>query len=156
MQSSFPGLSRFFFLQAEAFGHFSFFVSDHASIFSSNFNGSNFGPLSCELGELYIQNSYPMFTYNISAPSSSIFIGFCDVEFWAHMRAPPISETLCEGLYSESTQVEVSHEKRWNIKSMMPNCTCTSYYVPYHDCEIPCPVLGTSGLAETQLIRSGY
>ena len=81
MQSSFPGLSRSFFLQAEAFGHFSFFVSDFASIFSSNFNGSNFGPLSCELGELYIQNSYPMFTYNISAPSSSIFIGFCDVEF---------------------------------------------------------------------------
>ena len=56
---------------------------------------SNFGPLACKLGEHYIQNLYPMFTYNIPGTSSLIFIGFWGIEFWANMRPRPISETLC-------------------------------------------------------------
>ena len=68
-------------LQGEKVGHFLDFVSDFCLIFAFNPKVSNFGPLACKLGELYIQNSHPMFTYNIQGTSSLIFIGFCDVEF---------------------------------------------------------------------------
>ena len=81
MQRGFPDISRFFILEAEEVGNFSCFVSDFVSIFNFYFDGPNFGPLACKLGELYIQNSHPMFTYNIQGTSSLIFIGFCDVEF---------------------------------------------------------------------------
>ena len=81
MQRGFPDLSRFFILEPEEVGNFSIFVSKFVSIFTFNFDGSNFGPLASKLGELYIHNSHPMFTYNIQGTSSLIFIGFCDVEF---------------------------------------------------------------------------
>ena len=81
MQRGFPDISRFFILEAEEVGHFLDFVSDFCLFFAFNPKVSNFGPLACKLGELYIQNSHPMFTYNIQGTSSLIFIGFCDVEF---------------------------------------------------------------------------
>ena len=68
-------------LQGEKVGHFLDFVSNFGWIFTFNLKMSNFDPLACKLGELYIQNSHPMFTYNIQGTSSLIFIGFCDVEF---------------------------------------------------------------------------
>ena len=95
MQRGFPDLSQFFIQEAEEVGNFSFFVSDFVSIFNFYFDGPNFGPLASKFGELYIQNSYPMFTYNTPGISSLIFMEFCGIEFWAHMRPRPIYETLC-------------------------------------------------------------
>ena len=69
------------YLQGDKVGHFLDFVSDFFLIIALNPKVSNFGPLACKLGEHYIQNLYPMFTYNIPGTSSSIFIGFCGIEF---------------------------------------------------------------------------
>ena len=63
-------------LQGEKVGHFLDFVSDFGPIFIFNLKMS-----ACKLGELFIQNSHLMFTYNIPGTSSSIFIGFCGIEF---------------------------------------------------------------------------
>ena len=68
-------------LQGEKVGHFLDFVSDFGPIFIFNLKMSNFDPLACKLGDLFIQNSHLMFTYNIPGASSSIFIGFCGIEF---------------------------------------------------------------------------
>ena len=95
MQRGFPDISRFFILEAEEVRNFSFFVSHFVSIFTFNFVRPNFGPLASKFGELYIQNSHPMFTYNTPGISSLIFMEFCGIEFWAQMRPRPISETLC-------------------------------------------------------------
>ena len=102
MQRGFPDLSRFFIQEAEEVGNFSFFVSNFVSIFNFYFNGPNFGPLASKFGELYIQNSYPMFTYNTPGISSLIFMEFCGIEFWAQMIPRPISETLCGAALSPS------------------------------------------------------
>ena len=64
------------YLQGDKVGHFLDFVSDFCLFFAFNPKVSNFGPLACKLGELYIQNSHPMFTYNIPGTSSLIFMEF--------------------------------------------------------------------------------
>ena len=91
------GVGRFgpITLQGEAVGQFSGFISVFLYFFISKPEVPNFDALACKLGEPHIQNSHPMFTYNIPGISSSIFIGFCGIEFWTNMRSPPISETLC-------------------------------------------------------------
>ena len=68
-------------LQGEKVAHFLDFVSDFGPIFIFNLKMSHFDPLAWKLGELFIQNSHLMFTYNILGTSSSIFIGFCGIEF---------------------------------------------------------------------------
>ena len=69
------------YLQGDKVVHFLDFVSDFCLIFAFNPEVSNFGPLACKLGEHYIQNLYPMFTYNIPGTSSLIFIEFWGIEF---------------------------------------------------------------------------
>ena len=69
------------YLQGDKAGHLLDFVSDFSLIFAFNPKVSNFGPLACKLGELYIQNLHAMFTYNIPGTCSLIFIGFWGIEF---------------------------------------------------------------------------
>ena len=80
-QSIRAGVFRSFFLQSEEEEQFWGFVSVFFYFFISKPEVPNFDALACKLGELCIQNSYIMFTYNIQGTSSLIFIGFCDVEF---------------------------------------------------------------------------
>ena len=68
-------------LLGEEVGHFLDCVNDFGPIFTFNLEISNFDPPACKLGELFIQNSDLMFTYNTPGTSSSIFIGFCGIEF---------------------------------------------------------------------------
>ena len=77
------GVGRFgpITLQGEAVGQFSGFVSVFLYFFLLKPEVTNFGALACKLVELNIKNSHPMFTYNIPGTSSSIFMGFCGVEF---------------------------------------------------------------------------
>ena len=80
-QSIRAGVFRSFFLQGEEEGQFWGFISVFLYFFISKPEVPNFDALACKLGEPHIQNSHPMFTYNIPGTSSSIFIGFCGIEF---------------------------------------------------------------------------
>ena len=65
-----------FFLQGEAAEQFLGFTTVLALNNSYKPEVANFGLLYSTLGELYIQNWLPWFTYNMSGISSLIFIGF--------------------------------------------------------------------------------
>ena len=80
-QSIRAGVFRSFLLQSEEVGYFLDFVSDFYPIFTFNLKMSTFDPLACKLGDFYIKNSHPMFTYNIPGTSSLNFIEFCGIEF---------------------------------------------------------------------------
>ena len=80
-QSASCGILRSFFLQPAEVGQFCGFSTVFLYFFLSKPEIPHFDPLACTIGDLYIKNSHAMFTYNIPGTSSSIFIGFCGIEF---------------------------------------------------------------------------
>ena len=94
MQSAVSDIFRHFFLQAEAVGQFSGFVTAFPFFFLIKPEVPNFGALACKLGEFFIQNSLPWFTYNIPGTSWPIFIGFYGIEFLAGYEGSGLSYPL--------------------------------------------------------------
>ena len=93
-QSTNRGTLGSFFLQGEKVGQFEGFISVFLHFSLSNPEVPNFGALACKLGEFFIQNSLPWFTYNISGTSWSIFIGFYGIEFLAGYEGSGLSYPL--------------------------------------------------------------